>query len=262
LTIWRLLRAALGVPLLLGGLVLVTAEPAAACTCYGMSEADRVARYDAVFVGRLVSHVIQIDPRYEAAQREFTRTSDLAPLHRAVENNSSRSVWTFQVSRVYKGAVRRRQEIITPPGAPGGSNCSGVGSLGLRHPGTEPFVVFAYASSWARVKYRLQPGQYASNSCSGSRPLADGGEPATGGLSAREPSGPDRPPSPPRGGLLAGASGGSDSSPPSTRGGLQARPASSPSPASVALGVGLLAAGAAAGLGLVRVRARRRASAD
>ena len=95
-------------PVLLGGLVLLTAGPAAACTCYNMSEAERVAQFDAVFVGTLVSHVMHIDPRYEAAQREFTRTSDLAPLHRAIENNSSRSVWTFQVSRVYKGAVGQR----------------------------------------------------------------------------------------------------------------------------------------------------------
>ena len=258
--IWRLLRGALGVPLLLGSLVLVTAEPAAACTCYGMSEADRVARYDAVFVGTLVSHVIHVDHK----ARDLMASPDPAVAWRAFLSDSTRTVWTFQVSRVYKGAVRRRQEIITPPGAPGGSNCSGVGSLRLRRPGTEPMLVFASSSGGHR--YRPQPGQYASNMCSGSRPLADGGEPATGGLSARQPSGPDRPPSPSRGGLLAGASGGSVSSPPSTRGGLPARAAggsaSSPFPASLGLGVGLLAAGAAAGLGLVRVRARRRAGAD
>jgi hypothetical protein len=256
--IWRLFRAALAVPLLLGGLVLVTAKPAAACTCYDMSEADRVARYDAVFVGTLVSHVIHVDSK----ARDLMASPDPAVAWRAFLSDSTRSVWTFQVSRVYKGAVRRRQEIITPPGAPGGSNCSGVG--GLRYPGTEPLLVFASSSGGHR--FRPQPGQYASNLCSGSRPLADGGEPATGGLSARQPSGPDRPPSSSRGGLLAGASGGSVNSPPSTRGGLPARAASgsdsSASPARIALGVGLLAAGAGAGLGLVTLRARRRAGAD
>lgn len=226
--IWRLLGAALGVPVLLGGLVLVTAEPAAACTCYDMSEADRVARYDAVFVGTLVSHVVHVDHKA-----------------RDLRSDSTRSVWTFQVSRVYKGAVRRRQEIITPPGAPGGGNCSGVGSLLLRRPVTEPMLVFASGSGGHR--YRPQPGQYASNMCSGSRPLADGGEPAAGGLSARQPSGPDRPPSSSRGRPVAAASGGS---------------VSSPFPARLALGVGLLAVGAGAGLGLVILRARRRAGAD
>jgi hypothetical protein len=256
--IWRLLRAALGVPLLLGGLVLVTAEPAVACTCYDVSAAERVAHADAVFVGTLVSHVIHVD--FKA--RDLMASLDPAVAWRAFLSDSTRSVWTFQVSRVYKGAVRRRQEIITPPGAPGGSNCSGVG--GLRHPGTEPLVVFAFRSGGHR--YRPQSGQYASNMCSGSRPLADGGEPATGGLLARQPSGPDRPPSPSRGGLLAGASDGSASSPPSTRGGLPARAASgsasSPSRASLAMGVGLLAAGAGTGLRLLILRARRRAGAD
>ena len=128
-TVRKLLGAALAMPVLLGGLVLLTARPAAACTCPGMSEADRVAWYDAVFVGTPVSHVMQIDPRVEAAQREFTRTSNPARSTARSENDSSRSVWTFQVSRVYKGAVGQRQEIITPPGAPGGSNCSGVGGL-------------------------------------------------------------------------------------------------------------------------------------
>ena len=63
-------------------------------------------------------------------------------------------MWTFQVSRVYKGAVGERQEIVAPPGGPSGPNCSGVG---VRHPGMEPFLVFAYSS--AGEMYRLQPGQ-------------------------------------------------------------------------------------------------------
>jgi hypothetical protein len=257
-TVRKLLGAALAMPVLLGGVVLLTAGPATACTCWSpRSEAGGVARADAVFVGTLVSHVIHVDHK----ARELMASPDPAVAWRAFRNDSTRSVWTFQVSRVYKGAVGQRQEIITPPGAPGGSNCSGVG--GLQHPGTKPLVVLAFSSG---RRYRPQPGQYASNMCSGSRPLADGGEPAAGGLSARQPSGPDRPPSSSRGGLLAGASGGSASSPPSTRGGLPARAASgsasSPSPASLALGVGLLAVGAGAGLGLVILRARRRAGAD
>ena len=127
----RLLGAALMVPLLFGGLLLVTAEPAAACPCVGGSEAERAARANAIFVGTLISQVTQIDPRVEQAQREFTRTSDQRVLGRALMNDTSRTVWTFEVSRVYKGAVGERQEIVAPPGGPDGANCSGVGR---RHP--------------------------------------------------------------------------------------------------------------------------------
>jgi hypothetical protein len=119
----RLVGAALTMSALLGGLVLLTAGPAAACTCYGTSEVERVARADAVFVGTVVSHVIHGDHK----ARELQASPDPAVSRRALGNDSTRSVWTFQVSRVYKGAVGQRQEIVTPPGAPGGGNCSGVG---------------------------------------------------------------------------------------------------------------------------------------
>jgi hypothetical protein len=219
-TVRRLLGAALTLPLLIGGLVLVTAEPAVACTCATPgSDAAKAAHADAVFVGSLIS---QVDPRIERAQREFTRTSDRRVLDRALRSNTSRTVWTFQVSRVYKGAVGEVQEIVAPPGPPGGPNCSGVGG----GPGTEPFLVFAYKPAVDRS--RLEPGQYASNLCSGSRPLADGGEPDLTGPRAGEP-------------------GRSDSG---------------PSPARLAVGLGVLAAAVAAGLGLFTLRARRRASAD
>lgn len=105
--------------LLFGGLLLVTAEPAAACTCVGGSEAERAARANAIFVGTLISQVTQIDPRVEQAQREFTRTSDQRVLGRALMNDTSHTVWTFEVSRVYKGAVGERQEIVAPPGRAG-----------------------------------------------------------------------------------------------------------------------------------------------
>lgn len=223
MTVRRLLGAALTLPLLIGGLVLVTAGPAAACSCaISGSEAQRAARATAVFVGTLISQATQIDPHVEQAQREFTRTSDQSVLVRTLRNDTSRTVWTFQVSRVYKGAVGERQEIVAPPGGPSGTNCSGVG---LRHPGTEPFLVFAYNSAGER--YRLEAGQYASNMCSGSRPLADGGEPDLAGLSASAPSRSD----------------------------------SAPSPARVAVGLGILVLAAVAAGGWFILRARRRASA-
>jgi hypothetical protein len=179
-TIWRLLRAALTVPLLFGGLLLVTAGPAAACSCAIGSEAEGAARADAVFVGTLISQATQIDSRVERAQREFTRTSDQRVLVRMLRNDTSRTVWTFKVSRVYKGAVGKRQEIVT---AVGGSSCG----LELRGPG--PFLVFAYKPAGDRS--RLEPGQYGSGLCSGSRPLADGGAPVLGGPWAGEPGWPD-----------------------------------------------------------------------
>ena len=92
-------------------------------------------------------------------------------------------MWTFKVSRVYKGTVGKRQEIVITPA---GTDCGG---LGLRHPGTEPVLVFAYKPAGDRS--RLEPGQYASGLCSGSRPLADGGAPVLGWPWAGAPGWPD-----------------------------------------------------------------------
>jgi hypothetical protein len=180
-TIRRLLRAGLTVPLLFGGLLLVTAGPAVACSCAIVrSEAERVARADAVFVGTLVSRVTQVDDK----ARELMASPDPAVRIRALGNVTSRTVWTFQVSRVYKGAVGKRQEIVTPGGS-GGADCGGLG-VGR---GTEPSLVFAYKPVGDR--FRLEPGQYASGLCSGSRPLADGGAPVLGWPWAAEPSWPE-----------------------------------------------------------------------
>jgi hypothetical protein len=165
----RLLGAALTVAVMAGGLVLIAAGPASACSCAGVrSEAERAARADAVFVGELVGRRVH-------------------PLAWVGEDNMRRPrrapfVFTFKVSRVYKGVVSERQEIVTPGGA--GGSCGGLG-IGVRGPG--PFLVFAYQSS--NALYPLSLGQYGSSLCSGSRALADG-EPALGGLPAYEPSWP------------------------------------------------------------------------
>jgi hypothetical protein len=59
--IGRLLGAALTVAVMAGGLVLIGAGPAAACSCAIVrSEAERAARSDAVFVGELVGR--RVDP--------------------------------------------------------------------------------------------------------------------------------------------------------------------------------------------------------
>ena len=202
----RLLGAALAVSVPLGGLLLVTvtAGPVAACSCIqGRSEPERAARADAIFVGALVGS--RVDP--SASAREARSRPFPAPV-----------VFTFEVSRVYKGAVGQRQEIVTPGG--GGAGCGGFG-IGLQ--GAGPFLVFAHQAS--NANYQVGTGQYGSSLCSGSRALADG-EPALGGLSAREPGGQDR----------------------------------WPSTAGLTVGVGVLAAVVAVGLAVLR--ARRRASAD
>jgi len=232
------LTVALTVAVMAGGLVLVTAGPAAACTCAMVrSEAERMARADAVFVGELVGS--RVDP--SAAPRETRRIPYPAPV-----------VLTFKVSQVHKGAVSERQEIVTPGG--GGAGCGGFG-IGLR--GTGPFMVFAFNS--AGYLYRLQPGQYASNLCSGSRALTDRGTPVPGRPpTTGTPGQPDNSSSPtsaPR--ALVDNPAAASTGPPAT--GTSGRPAGSPSTASLTIGLGLLAAVVAFGLAILGTRRRSRA---
>jgi hypothetical protein len=202
------------------------------------SEAERMARADAVFVGELIGS--RVDPT--ASPRDTRRIPYPAPV-----------VLTFKVSRVVKGAVGERQEIVTPGG--GSAGCGGFG-IGLR--GTGPFLVFAFNSAGAM--YRLGPGQYASNLCSGSRALADSGTPSPSEPPAPgTPGQPDNSPSPTRAPpALADNPAAAPTGPPAT--GTSGRPVGSPSMASLTIGLGLLAALVA--LGLAILRTRRRSSAD
>lgn len=226
---WRLPGAVLAISAMLGGLLLVTAGPAAACTCAQMTEAQLAARVDVLFVGTLVSS--RVDPSVltrEYRQREEKRIKELQERfgQSALAGELDPVVLTFDVSRVYKGAVGKRQEIVIPTEARSGGTCGFYVPAG---PG--PWLLFAYRSSGDNT-FQLDPGQYLSgftSVCSGgSRELAAGGEPALGGPPAGAPGGPD----------------------------------SWPSPASLVVGVGVLAAGVGAGLGLATLRARRRPSAD
>jgi hypothetical protein len=104
--IWRLLATVLAVLVMLGGLVLVTAGPAAACTCVPMTEAEAAARVDAVVVGTLVSS--RGDPSVltrEYRQREQQRIRELQERfgRSAVAGELDPVVLTFEVRRVYKG---------------------------------------------------------------------------------------------------------------------------------------------------------------
>jgi hypothetical protein len=218
----RLLGAALTAPVLVGGLLLVTAAPAAACSCPAESEAQQAARADAVFVGTVLSRVNLSDPAAVAARAELAREGQRRPyrldriqelMHR-VTNSSDRAVLTFEVHRVYKGAVGKRQEIVSRMS---NDTCR------REFAGRGPFLILAWRPSPdASRQFQLEPGQYRSdmNICNRSRALADGGEPSLG--------------------MLSDEAGWSDS----------------------LVGVGALAAGVAAGLGLAALRARRRASAD
>jgi hypothetical protein len=241
----RVLGAALTVPVLIGALVLVTAGPAAACSCAQMTEAQLAARVDVFFVGTLVGS--RVDPSVltrEYRQREEQRIKELKERfgQSAVAGELDPVVLTFEVSRVYKGAVGKRQEIVIPPAATGGAGdtCQFYVPAG---PG--PWLLFADKLSGDST-LQLDPGRYVSGFtrlCLGSRSLADGGEPGRGGAPGVAVSSL----SPTRGGPPAAAPSGSDNS---------------PSPTSLVVGVGVLAAGVAAGLGLAIPRARRRASAD
>jgi hypothetical protein len=243
--IWRLLGAVLAVSVMLGGLLLVTAGPAAACTCAQMTEAQLAARVDVVFVGTLVGS--QVDPSVlTRAYREERKRRER--VDRSAVPESDPVVLTFEVTRVYKGAVGKRQEIVIPhPPVADRRVFDTCGSYVPATPG--PWLLFASQSSGDST-LQLDPGQYVSGFtrlCLGSRALAAGGEPGFGGRPARALRGPVSSPSPTRGGPPAAAPSGPDSS---------------PSPTGLVVGVGVLAAGVGAGLGLAILRARRRASAD
>ena len=121
--IWRLLGAVLAVSVMLGGLLLVTAGPATACTCAQMTEAQLAARVDVLFVGTLVSS--RVDPsvltrEYRAERKRRERVNPSAV------PQSDPVVLTFEVTRVYRGAVGKRQEIVIP-------HAPGHRQEGLRH---------------------------------------------------------------------------------------------------------------------------------
>lgn len=258
--IGKLPGAVLAASMMLGGLLLVTAGPAAACTCAQMTEAQLAARVDVLFVGTLVSS--RVDPsvltreyREERKRRERVNPSAVP--------ESDPVVLTFEVSRVYKGAVGKRQEIVIPfPPAADKRVHDTCGSYVPATPG--PWLLFASPASGDST-LQLDPGQYLSGFtryCLGSRALAAGGEPGGGGAPGVAVSSP----SSTRGGPPAAARRGPISSPSPTRGAPPAAapsgPDSSPSPARLVVGVKVLVAGVGAGLGLAILRARRRASAD
>jgi hypothetical protein len=107
-------------------------------------------------------------------QRRPYRPDRIQELMRRVTNSSDRAVLTFEVRRVYKGVVGKRQEIVSRMS---NDTCR------REFAGPGPFLIFAWRPSPdASGPFQLEPGQYRSdmNICNRSRAPADGGEPALG----------------------------------------------------------------------------------
>jgi hypothetical protein len=132
----------LAVALLSPVIVTSLATPAGACSCVQGSDSNALAQSDAVFTGRLVD--VRRPPQVH---------SSLDP-----------ATWVFSVDRVYKGAVTKRQEIVT---AVSGASC------GLETTGQGRLLVFAVGVRKSGVSPAPARGQYAANACGGTRPLAN-----------------------------------------------------------------------------------------
>lgn len=119
------------------------AVPAGACRCARFSDADAFARADAVFVGSVIG--------YESPARPISSSADPA-------------VWTFAVRQVYKGEVRRNQQIV--------SELMSV-SCGLDIPKSGEFLVFA-STRTSGSSTTPAAGQYYAGMCGGTRALSEG----------------------------------------------------------------------------------------
>lgn len=134
-------------PLIVGLVVLGSAERAAACSCAVVSDQEAVANADAVFIGTLVDIITPTGSAVSSADPER---------------------FVFDVDEVFKGEVSERQSVVT---ARDGASC------GLEISGPGPFVVFARTESDG-ITTGAVDGQLYSNLCSGTRPLSNGALPA------------------------------------------------------------------------------------
>jgi hypothetical protein len=145
---WAVVVAATGL------FVLGTSERVVACSCAGVSDSEAFERADAVFTGVLVDIITP-------------------PGELIVSSDPER--FLFDVDGVFKGEVAASQAIVTAREG---------GSCGLEIGGRGPFVVFAFTEDFSTSG--AVDGEYYSNLCSGTRPLADGALPASFG----EPASP------------------------------------------------------------------------
>ena len=136
----RLLGSALGLTLVATTLVVAgAAGPAQACSCAPSTDQQAFDRADAVFVGRVTDR---------DADDSGPERSTFDPV-----------VWTFEVSKVFKGRVTSDQEIVSPRG---GASC------GLDLVEGDRYYLFAWLdSSFPEVE--LGAGQFAADLCNGTR---------------------------------------------------------------------------------------------
>ena len=122
-------------------LMVVSASPAYACSCAGGTDAEALARADAVFAGELVETRRPSGP-------EFSSTDPMRLV--------------FDVEVVYQGTVRARQSVVT---AVSGASC------GLELQGTGPFLVFATVEP--QLGLTGEDGEFFSSLCSGTRAVGE-----------------------------------------------------------------------------------------
>jgi hypothetical protein len=147
----HLLRLVAALALAAGALFTVSG-PACACSCMpNPNMSERVAKADAVFVGRLVD----------------TKT-----------NGQSKTL-TLAVDTVYKGNVSPKQEIVTPRDSAG---------CGLEIQGKEPWIVFGSAGSEGMTELKVGKGQYSAILCGGADPVTAEGTKQLGAVKGLTPS--------------------------------------------------------------------------
>lgn len=138
----RRVTTVLLIPLCAAGVLVAAPGMACACSCAGLTARQAFEHADAVFIGRVVGRDV------ERSTWPFSSSNDPA-------------VWTFEVTKVYKGEVRQRQEVVTPAF---GASC------GLELQGSGPFAVYATHDA---VDYMPAPGegQLAAHLCNGTGPV-------------------------------------------------------------------------------------------
>lgn len=128
------------------GLVVVTPGRAMACSCIGTTPIEALGRADAAFIGTVVARRRPpMDPD----------STSLDPM-----------TLTFTVDAVFKGTVRRRQQIVT---ASAGASC------GLEVQDRATYLVFGSKKGMGGPP--AAPGQYAANLCNGTIEAQPGDRP-------------------------------------------------------------------------------------
>jgi len=149
---------------LVGAVLLISAPPAAACSCGISSDAQAFESSDVVFTGELLEIRTPPGVPYSSADPER---------------------FIFEVDAVYKGDARSTQSVVTPRE---GASC------GLELAGRGPFLVFA--DTQGSVGLETEVGELSSHLCSGTRELETAPLPASFHARAAPEGGASPPASP------------------------------------------------------------------